>query len=132
MKQSTDVQNPTEAPIPRAFAYYRLVDSPGGQETRKQFEKLAKSRVDLPDDTIRRFGVAMNTGDLLGDTYIDAAFATREGKARARKDVEQALEEGIESVTDPSPELLALFCPIPGGTGMSWEYPSASTACSRR
>jgi hypothetical protein len=109
MKQSTDVQNPTEAPIPRAFAYYRLVDSPQGQKTRQQFEKLAKSPVDLPDEIIRQFGVAMNTGDRLGDTYIDTAFATREGKARARKDVEQALEKGIESIADPSPELLALF-----------------------
>jgi len=109
MQQSTDVQNPTETPIPRAFAYYRLVDSPQGKETRKQFEKLANGRVDLPDDIIRQFGVAMNTGDRLGDTYIDTAFATREGKARARKDVEQALEKGIESVADPSPELLALF-----------------------
>jgi len=76
---------------------------------RWQLEKHAKSRLDLPDETIRQFGVAMNTGDRLGDPYIDAAFATREGKARARKDVELALERGIESVTDPSKELLALF-----------------------
>jgi hypothetical protein len=32
MKQSSDVQNPSEAPIPRAFTYYRLIDSPQGQE----------------------------------------------------------------------------------------------------
>lgn len=109
MKQPADVRDTTESPIPRAFAYYRLVDRPEGQAMRRQFEQLVKSRLDLPEETIRQFGVAMNTGDRLGDTYIDTAFATREGKSRARKDVEHALEGGIKSVSNPSPELLALF-----------------------
>jgi hypothetical protein len=63
-----DVQNTTESSVPRAFAYYRLIDRPHGQATRRQFEQLAKSRLDLPEQTIRQVGVAMNTGDRLGDT----------------------------------------------------------------
>jgi hypothetical protein len=86
-----------------------MIDSPQGQALRSQLEKFAKSRLDLPEETIRQFGVAMNTGDRLGDAYIDAAFAARAGRARARKDVEQALKGGIESVVDPPPELLAMF-----------------------
>jgi hypothetical protein len=109
MTQPIDTQNLTDVPIPRAFAYHRMVDSPQGQAMRSQLEKYAKSRLDLPEDVIRQFGVAMNTGDRLGDTYIDAAFATRAGRSRARKDVEQALKGGIGSVTDPSPELVAMF-----------------------
>jgi hypothetical protein len=109
MKQPADVHNTTDSPVPRAFAYYRLIDGPQGQAMRRQFEQLAKSRLDLPEETIRQFGVAVNTGDRLGDTYIYAAFATRAGRSRARKDVEHALEKGIKSVSNPSPELLALF-----------------------
>jgi len=109
MKQSTAVPISTEASIPRAFAYYRLADSPRGQAMRWQFERIAQSRLDLPEQVIRQFGAAMNTGDRLGDAYIDKAFATQAGKAGARKDVERALAGGIESVTDPSPELRALF-----------------------
>ena len=109
MTQPAGTQNRTEALIPRAFAYQRLAGSPQVRAARSKFEQIAKTRLDLPDETIRQFGVAMNTGDRLGDAYIDGAFATRAGKARARKDVEQALKSGIGSVTDPSPELLAVF-----------------------
>jgi hypothetical protein len=108
-KPTVDAWNSGPTPIPRAFAYHRLIDSSTGQAVRWQLERHAKSRLDLPDETIRQFGIAMNTGDRLGDAYIDAAFATPAGKARARKDVEQALQAGIGSVSDPSPELLALF-----------------------
>jgi hypothetical protein len=95
--------------IPRAFADSRLAASSQGQALRSLFERIAHSNLDLPEETIRQFGISMNTGDPLGDTYIDLAFASREGKSRARKDVERALKDGIESVADPSPELLALF-----------------------
>jgi hypothetical protein len=74
-----------------------------------QLERIAKSHLDIPEDLATAFGRAMNTGDRLGDAYIDAAFATPKGKARARKDVDQALKGGIESVSDPSAELVALF-----------------------
>jgi hypothetical protein len=103
------MKQPTEVSIPRAFAYYHLIDSPEGQAMRARLEKYAKAELDLPEETVRQFGAAMNAGDRLGDAYIDAAFGTRAGKARARKDVEQALKGGIGSVADPAPELRALF-----------------------
>jgi hypothetical protein len=103
MTQSTDVS------IPECFSYFRAADSPVGRSVKWQLERVAKSHLDVPDDLATAFGRAMNTGDRLGDAYIDAAFATPKGKARARKDVEQALRGGIGSVTDPSPELVALF-----------------------
>ncbi|HEV7976873.1 oxygenase MpaB family protein [Amycolatopsis sp.] len=77
--------------------------------TKWQLERIAKSHLDVPEDLAEAFGRAMNTGDRLGDAYIDAAFATPEGKARARKDVDQALQHGIGSVDDAPPELVALF-----------------------
>jgi len=103
MTQSTDV------PIPESFAYFRIVDSPMANTLKQRLERYAKSHLDVSEELATAFGRAMNTGDALGDAYIDAAFASPKGKARARKDVEQALEGGIESVKDPSPELLALF-----------------------
>jgi hypothetical protein len=112
------MKQPTEVAIPRAFAFHRMADSPQGKAMRSQLERFAKTRLDLPEETVRQFGIAMNTGDPLGDIYIDTAFATRAGKARARRDVEQALKGGIESVAEPSPELLALFEQI--GTDPEW------------
>jgi len=103
MTQSTDV------PIPESFAYFRIVDSPMANALKQRLERYAKSHLDVSEELATAFGRAMNTGDALGDAYIDAAFASPKGKARARKDVEQALAIGIESVKDPSPELVALF-----------------------
>ena len=106
---STDGRETTTTSIPRAFAYYRLADSPQAQAMRWQFEKIAKSQLDLPDEVIRQFAIGLNTGDRLGDAYIEAAFADRATKVRARSDVEQALKAGIGSVADPLPELVAMF-----------------------
>jgi hypothetical protein len=99
----------TEVAIPECFAYFRTVDSPMAESLRSQLERYAKSHLDIPEELATAFGRAMNTGDALGDAYISAAFASPQGRARARKDVELALRGGIESVDDPSPELVALF-----------------------
>jgi hypothetical protein len=99
----------TETSIPESFAYFRIVDSALANSLKWRLERYAKSHLDVPEELATAFGRAMNTGDQLGDAYIDAAFASPKGKARARKDVEQALRGGIESVSDPSPELVALF-----------------------
>jgi hypothetical protein len=106
MTRSTDVS------IPECFSYFHAVDSAVGRSAKWQLERIAKSHLDIPEDLATAFGRAMNTGDWLGDAYIDAAFASPKGKGRARKDVEQALRGGIESVSDPSPELVALFAQI--------------------
>src|SRR5882762_1803419 len=103
MTQSTDIS------IPKCFNYFRAINTPMGQSLKWKMERAAKSHLDIPDEMATAFGRAMDTGDRLGDAYITAAFATPSGKARARKDVEQALSHGIDSVKDPSPELLALF-----------------------
>ena len=103
MTQSTDVS------IPQCYNYFRAADSPAGRAIKSRLERRTKSRLDIPDELATAWGRAMNTGDRLGDVYIAEAFATPSGRARARKDVEQALSHGIESVQDPSPELVALF-----------------------
>jgi len=103
MMQSTDVA------IPECFAYFQTVDSPMARKVQWQLERYAKSHLDVSEDLATAFGRAMNTGDPLGDAYISAAFASPKGKARARKNVEQALRGGIESVVDPYPELVAMF-----------------------
>jgi hypothetical protein len=99
----------TEVSIPVNYNYFRAIDTPSGRTIKWRLERHAKSHLDIPDEVARAFGKAMNTGDRLGDAYISAAFATPASKARARKDVEQALAHGIASVSDPSAELLALF-----------------------
>jgi hypothetical protein len=54
MTAPTDRPKATDGPVPRAFAYYRLADSPHGQAVRQQLEKLTRSGLGLPDDTARR------------------------------------------------------------------------------
>ncbi|MGW6603444.1 oxygenase MpaB family protein [Streptomyces sp. NPDC055036] len=98
-----------DAPLPECFSYYRTVGTDMGRGVHFQLERAAKSRLELPEELALAFGRAMNTGDRLGDAYIDAAFATPGGKGRARKDVERALGGGIGSVKDPLPELVAMF-----------------------
>jgi hypothetical protein len=99
----------TEVSIPKCFNYFRVVDTPMGRTIKSRMERNAKSHIGIPDELASAFGRAMNTGDRLGDAYIDASFASPSGRAHARKDVEEALSHGIDSVTDPSPELLSLF-----------------------
>jgi hypothetical protein len=103
MAQSTDVA------IPGIFTYFQAAESPAGLALKRKLERIAKCHLDVSEELAKAFGRAMNTGDRLGDAYIDAAFASPKGKAHARKDVEQALNDGIRSVSDPSPELVALF-----------------------
>jgi hypothetical protein len=95
--------------IPECFAYFRSIDTPRGQAVKRQLERVAKIRLEVSAELAESFGRAMNTGDRLGDTYIAAAFAQPKGRAKARKDVEQALNGGIESVEDALPELVAMF-----------------------
>jgi len=106
MTQENDVA------IPECFSYFRAIGTPQGQAVKKRLERAAKTRLEVSDELASSFGRAMNTGDRVGDAYIAAAFAQRGGRSRARKDVEQALAGGIESVQDPSPELVAMFAQI--------------------
>ena len=99
----------TEVSTPKCFNYFQAVDSPTGRALKRRLERHANSRLDIPDELATAWGRAMNTGDRLGDAYIAAAFASPGGRARARKDVEHALGHGIDSVKDPSPELISLF-----------------------
>jgi hypothetical protein len=99
----------TEVSIPECYNYFRAISTPMGRTIKWRLERHAKSHLDIPDELATAWGRAMNTGDRLGDAYISAAFASPSGRARARKDVEQALSHGIDSVQDPSPELVTLF-----------------------
>jgi hypothetical protein len=99
----------TEVLIPKCYNYFQAINTPLGQTVKSRLERRAGSRLDIPAEVATAWGRAMNTGDRLGDTYISAAFASPSGRARARTDVEWALSHGIESVEDPSPELVSLF-----------------------
>jgi len=103
MTQSSDIS------IPKCYNYFRAADGPVGRAIKSRLERRAKSDLDISDELATAFGRALNTGDRLGDAYITTAFASPSGRARARKDVEHALSHGIESVEDPSPELISLF-----------------------
>jgi hypothetical protein len=102
----------TEVSIPERYHYFRAAGSPVGRTLKSRLERHARSPLDISDELATAWGRAMNIGDRLGDAYISAAFASASGRARARKDVEQALRHGIESVPDASPELVSLFAQI--------------------
>ena len=60
----------TEVSIPECFSYYQTVNSEFGKAMRWQFERFAKSHLDVSEHRALSFGRAMNTGDPLGDAYI--------------------------------------------------------------
>jgi hypothetical protein len=99
----------TETAIPSGYNYFRAINTPPGRALKERLERAAHSSLDIPEEMATAFGRAVNTGDRLGDVYISAAFASPSGRSRARSDVEQALGQGIETVKDPSPELITLF-----------------------
>lgn len=57
-----------------------------------------------------RYGDQMWEGDELADHVVDMFY--REGPARSRRLLEQALDEGIDSITDPPAELIGLFAQL--------------------
>ncbi|WP_051574132.1 oxygenase MpaB family protein [Mycobacterium sp. URHB0044] len=98
---------PQAAP-PTAFSYFRNIDTDRGRKLKRRLEHIAGADMSLPENVIHGYGAAMNEGDVLSDAYINAAFSGPDRK-RAREFVEQALNDGIDSVTDAPVELAALF-----------------------
>lgn len=70
----------TEVSIPQNYNYFRAIETSMGRSIKWKLERHAKCHLDIPDEVATGFGRAMNTGDRLGDAYIDNAFAAPAGK----------------------------------------------------
>ncbi|MEU2436009.1 oxygenase MpaB family protein [Streptomyces rubradiris] len=94
--------------IPSCFAYFRNEPGPAGRAAAEKLGRFVTGSIKLPADTVRAMGGDRCRGDVLSDTFIEAAFA--DGYAgKVRKMVDQALAHGVGSVEDAPAELRALF-----------------------
>jgi hypothetical protein len=108
-RETVTKHDTNDNPAPKAFAYYRQLDTPMATGLRHTLERVAKIDLALPKEVIDAYGRSFDLGDRLGDAYIERAFADPKLRSRARKNVDQAIADGIDSVGDPLPELVAMF-----------------------
>ncbi|MGW4830261.1 oxygenase MpaB family protein [Amycolatopsis japonica] len=94
--------------IPSSFKYFEKRSGPAGAAITRRLSRFVKGPLALPDGVAEALGRDRGRADPLSDSFIEAAF-TRKNAREARKMVDQALDEGIHSVRDASPELVALF-----------------------
>jgi hypothetical protein len=95
--------------VPSSFGYFENRQRPRGKKLASSLSKRMSGRpIELPDGIALELGRDRRHGDPISDDFIDNAFESGNVK-EARRQVEQALAGGIESVTNPSPGLVDLF-----------------------
>jgi mpaB/rubber oxygenase-like protein len=98
----------TQPEVPTSFRYFANRGSARGRQLVALLGRFTKGPLALPDEVATELGRDRAKADPLSDAFIEAAFDG--GYVRnTRRLVDQALEHGIASVPDASPELVALF-----------------------
>jgi hypothetical protein len=99
----------SDAPgVPPSYRYFENRDSAKGKAIARSFAQFVKGPLALPDGIVTELGRDRARSDPASDAFMEAAFTGKYAR-EARKMVNQALEGGIDSVPDASPELIALF-----------------------
>ena len=94
--------------IPSSFKYFDKRNTDAGRKMAQELGRFVDGPIALPDLVAGELGRDRARADALSDEFIGAAFAGKYAH-EARKMVDQALDHGIDSVPDASPELVALF-----------------------
>ncbi|HEY1974355.1 MAG TPA: hypothetical protein VGH89_40850, partial [Pseudonocardia sp.] len=106
MAMPSDVQQ-----IPSSFRYFENRDGEVGHRLAGLLGRFVAGPLALPDEVATELGRDRDRADPLSDAYVRAAFERGLAK-NVRRLVDQALDEGIESVPDAPPELVALFAQL--------------------
>lgn len=103
------MNQPQTAPsVPSSFRYFENTRRPRARQLADSLAKRVSGSIELPDAIAAELGRDRGRGDPLSDDFIDAAFEARTVK-EARRQVEQALASGVESVENLLPGLRELF-----------------------
>jgi hypothetical protein len=94
--------------VPTSFVYFKNRDTASGKSLARALSRFVTGPVEFPDDVVTELGRDRARSDPLSDAFMEAAFKGKYAR-EARKMVDQALDHGIGSVPDASPELVALF-----------------------
>jgi hypothetical protein len=97
--------------IPSSFRYFENRDGEVGHRLAGLLGRFVAGPLALPDEVATELGRDRDRADPLSDAYVRAAFERGLAK-NVRRLVDQALDEGIESVPDAPPELVALFAQL--------------------
>lgn len=96
---------------PREFRYWENIEQLKWKAPRRVLERLLGVDPVLPDDVVETLGEMYFEADPLAEAFVqEVYFGGGRGKGRAMLD--QALEEGVASVSDAPPTLHALFADL--------------------
>ena len=100
----------TEAPrTPTDFRYWQACQEPRIRRHRAIFERIFGFDLCPPDEPMQRFIADMWAGDPVAERFVDDVFFGETGPRKGRNMLDQALAEGVDSLTDPPESMRALF-----------------------
>ena len=94
--------------VPSSFHYFANRSSARGQQLLTLLGRFVRGPLALPDDVATELGRDRARADPISDAFIAAAFDANYVRD-TRRLIDQALDHGIDSVTNAPPELVALF-----------------------
>src|SRR6202165_5848147 len=93
-----------EVAVPTSFKYFENRDSATGKSVARALSKFVTGPLEFSDDVVTELGRDRARSDPLSDAFMETAFKGKYAR-EARKMVDQALDHGIGSVPEASPEL---------------------------
>ena len=125
-------QDKTTGFVPSSFRYFENKEGRRGKQLAANLSKRLSGPIELPNELALELGRDRGRGDPVSDDFIDAAFETRNVKT-ARRQAEQALASGIDSVGDPLPGLEDLFAHLDAEPAwLDWAQVERGAAVLRR
>jgi len=95
--------------IPGEFRYWERVNDPAIQRGRRMWQRVFRFDPQPPDEYVRRFARAYYDADPVAEAFVDEVYLGGIGPKAGRAMLDQALEQGVDSITDAPPSLVRLF-----------------------
>jgi hypothetical protein len=100
------------AAVPRTptdFRYWQACQEPKIRRIRAVAERMLGFDLCPPDDAMQHFIADMWTGDPIAERFVDDVFFGETGPRKGRNMLDQALANGVDSLTDPPESMRALL-----------------------
>src|SRR5690349_19422905 len=94
--------------IPTEFRYWERVGDRRVQLARRAWQLMWRFDPQPPDELVEQFARAYYEADPVAEAFVDEVYLER-GAAEGRTLLDQALEEGVDSVEDAPESMRRLF-----------------------
>lgn len=108
MSTPTPIRRQLEPQFPEAVRYADAVNSRAVARARRVTRRLTGKDLFPAEEHIRTFAAEMFTTDPVAERFVDEVYGELSGEA-ARALLDKALTEGLDSIEDPPPAMVALF-----------------------